>query len=633
MNINNAGRRRDKVGSTSRHGKATNRLLQFEQSLDNTLLLPRPWTSAFWGCCFIIYFLFILFIVNPALRYSTINPEFLTTYWFFSDFLNLPGGILEYLAAFLNQFLQFQWIGAFVITFLTFAVCACALFILRKFTGNWHSFAALIPAYFLAVAQDSYSYPLMITLVTLLSALAFSALYLSINFENMILRIITFLILLLILYFIAAGNIFLFVAICGLYELLIKRNYMVFTVFLCASIIIPLMAKEYYYAMHIHDAYTGLIPFYHFERYEYISLGLYLFIPVFLLVSYLLRRYSIISTLRRKYHLFSRSFIKPPLLKYYIFSALVILLFFMFDFQHKRLAEVTHYARTEQWDNVLDSADALDSFDPATYTDVIHALYHRDTLLFTAFKYPLYNKYQLWLGFREGIPIDRALKISGLLFEMGQINKAERMASEAMELNGYTADILKKLVLINILKHEFNTARQFMNILSKTLFNDAWTSEYSTLISNNKSINDFPELERIHALRIKTDYVGNYENEAILDQCLDANSGNKMAFEYLILHYLIKRDLGSIYNHLFMFDTLEYDGLPAHVAEAMLLLQKMRDGVSLEQYNISKTTESRFTEFHNKFMSYRGDLEKAAAGLASKFGDTYFYFYMFGSTP
>ena len=76
---------------------------------------------------FVFSFLWFYYSAEYVLIANQDNSLFITSFRYFTSFLDHPGGIIEYAGIFIKQFLRFRFIGAIIISGLVtlsyFAVC------------------------------------------------------------------------------------------------------------------------------------------------------------------------------------------------------------------------------------------------------------------------------------------------------------------------------------------------------------------------------------------------------------------------------------------------------------------------------------------------------------------------------
>jgi len=105
-----------------------------------------------------------------------------------------------------------------------------------------------------------------------------------------------------------------------------------------------------------------------------------------------------------------------------------------------------------------------------------------------------------------------------------------------------------------------------------------------------------------------------------------------MAFEYLMAHYLLTRQLDKLAANLHRFEDFSYTRLPRHCEEALMIYLATGgpQDVDLGKREISPETQRRFNEFVRIERQYRGNTSAAFAALYPDFGDSYFFCYIFG---
>jgi hypothetical protein len=123
--------------------------------------------------------------------------------------------------------------------------------------------------------------------------------------------------------------------------------------------------------------------------------------------------------------------------------------------------------------------------------------------------------------------------------------------------------------------------------------------------------------------------------DALLRHLLLSNPRNRMAFEYLMTHYLLNLQLDQIVQELWRLDLLGYAEIPRHYEEALLLYQKLHAGtpLDLKGRQIRPETVQRFQRLDSLMASNQGRTAGIEPILASEFGDSFWFFYMFGETP
>jgi hypothetical protein len=223
---------------------------------------------------------------------------------------------------------------------------------------------------------------------------------------------------------------------------------------------------------------------------------------------------------------------------------------------------------------------------------------------------------------------------SDLYLELGRVNDSQRWAHEALAMEGETPRVLERMAQTYILNGNLETARTFVRALEKVPFQAARAQWYIAALDRDPGMRSDPLVARIRPLMLRKDYVGDWSTEQILQQCLEANPSNRMAFEYLLAHYLLTSDmkgLASLAPRLKDF----YRELPTHVQEALLGFRNVNGSLppGIDGSAIGRGTEDRFQSFLAIFTQRQnGPAEEAWNALEPGFGGTWWFFYLFGRT-
>jgi hypothetical protein len=110
------------------------------------------------------------------------------------------------------------------------------------------------------------------------------------------------------------------------------------------------------------------------------------------------------------------------------------------------------------------------------------------------------------------------------------------------------------------------------------------------------------------------------------------NPRNRMAFEYLIASFLIRRELDSLAGYTAGLRALGYDKIPRLYEEALLLNSALTGkAFDLSGYAISGGTTASFEHFCSIcYSKHKGNAGAARNDLAAAFGGSYFFYYLYG---
>ena len=113
---------------------------------------------------------------------------------------------------------------------------------------------------------------------------------------------------------------------------------------------------------------------------------------------------------------------------------------------------------------------------------------------------------------------------------------------------------------------------------------------------------------------------------------MKANPNNRMAFEYLMAHYLSTRQLDKVALHMNKLGNFDYPTTPRLYEEALLLGPIVNPGspVNLGARQISFETAQRFQAFSAATSRFGDDKRAAQQAVEREFGDTYWFYYLFG---
>ena len=101
-----------------------------------------------------------------------------------------------------------------------------------------------------------------------------------------------------------------------------------------------------------------------------------------------------------------------------------------------------------------------------------------------------------------------------------------------------------------------------------------------------------------------------------------------MAFEYLMAYYLLVGQLDRVVQNLGLLDNFDYQGVPAHYGEAILLYSARAGRMpDLKGRKIDHDTIERFNRFNRIMSDFRGDARAAIAALTTEMPNSYFRYY------
>lgn len=476
-------------------------------------------------------------------------------------------------------------------------------------------------------------------------------------------RFAAFLILSALAYYAAAGLYVVFALLCGIFEWRIRHHRWLGAWCVLSAVVVPMVAGVWLWDLSRQEAYRGiLLPT---ERYwlavpssALVSLAirgvLLLFFPVAALWAAWCRRPAgspVACPEASPRRCFAGAWLSRaavygpggtcyglrPALQWAVLIVLGIAAdVLLFDVSTKDSLLVAYSAERQQWADVLTSARRLPPSDAWNVFQVNRALYHRGELLERMFAHPQVADAvpTLTLQFPSlTVTAQRApLECGDILFDLGRINESEHMAYEALELFGERPHTLQRLVYLHAIQGEPDAARRFLAVLERSPWHRRWAQDLLRQLDADPTLASDPVIASRRALMVERDFTGKLDLETMLGQLLERNPRNRMACEYLMAYYLLTRQVDKMVANLHRFDVFDQARLPRYCEEAILIhLDTVGpQAIDLRGRQIHPETRRRGGEFVQAVGRWEGNPSAAFAALHHDFGDSYFFFYVFG---
>jgi hypothetical protein len=544
-------------------------------------------------------------------------PCFYGGWTFFRGFLAHPGGLVEYLSAFLAQSLFYSWLGAAIITAQAWGLWTCADFVLKAFgVKRLRGLRYLLPLLLVAI-YSRYGFP-FVPAMGLLAALLGTCLYFKLADSR---ATVVFSGILLFLYVAAAGAAQVFVLACCLYELFVRRRAGLAGVYVAVGAILPYVVGVLLYGQPIADAYGRLTPMSwellshsSFRRIAKAVWALYLFLPAAVAVAGIWRlvfgrsdsRVSWIQAMQARAGRWNLA-----TLALVIVAAAVVLL--SRTPARKRILLADYYSRQGMWGQVLD----LGRRSPYQYTichAVDRALCHLDRLGDDLFQFPQ-QPAALLLTDRSVDPLWQ--KFDACL-DLGLVNQAENTLLLCTEIYGDRPLLLHRLATINMVKGNVGAAGVYLRSLAKVPF---WRSAVDRDLARLEHLAEDAEIQRLRSLMLKADSVREINT---LDAVLTENPANRAAYQYSVAFRLLSKDLGGFARVFNAYHERNFTRVPGLYEQAIALAQTRGQWpADVPMQAVSPEVGSQLQEFLKRFNQVGAD----RSTLRKEFGDTYFYYY------
>jgi len=607
---------------------------------------------------FAVFYFYVFSRIRPGLFYQQKPHVFLLDFRFFRGMVTHPGGVVDYMAAFLSPLLAWDWLGALVMTLLVTVICWGTRGLLAAAAGADGEVVYLLPAVFILMVVGQYIHPIQLC-VGLSIALLGANVYARLSGCRVGLRLAAFAMASLAVYFVTAGLYLIFACLCGCHEWRVKRQRWLGVACVACAVAVPYAASWWPFDLIPSEAFRGLS----LPRVEH-WLAIPSSMPKSVAIHTAALAFPLLAAIffswrgrpsseaisspkdssdepgaradgseRRSWR--ARSAVPLTILLLLVLADLVA-----FDSAKRCLLEIESASEQRRWDEVLVWAKELPfpdarACDPRVLYCINRALYFKGQLLDGMFAYPQVCSTPSLTLIHQDIDTTSNLtpqQCSEIFFDLGRVNESEQMAYEALELCGDRPEILKRLVHIYMIKGEPEAARRFLLLLDRSLLHRGWARQVLSELDSDPAFLG-TSLTAYREMAVQRDAVGDAGNlETLLKGLLERNPRNRMALEYLMAHYLLTRQTDKLFANRYRFDGLDYARYPRHVEEALAchLAMTGQENLDLGSRPIRPETWQRFVEFVEAERKSAGNPPATFAALYPDFHDTYFFSFAFG---
>jgi len=590
-------------------------------------------------------------VISPYLHYSFQQTGFFTDIEFLKSFSSYPGGIADYLAAYISQFFSFNSKGSLLIVAVAAVQGLLTLSIMKSLAGElklrYSAFTVIL--LFGVLVLGDYRYPYYASM-RLLLAYVFAWGFCVVNSRWPRLSALLWPLLAILLFYLANGAaLFVFALATSIIFVATNKDriwLLAIPLFLVLAGLIPYIGYKFLFQMTFRNIYgitmvrppEQLTYTQGFPIYIYYSL-----LPVILLVVLFFTRVlkpanvkaleskpaNAPNTLSKMSFFQRTSFLVPIQV-----IAFGIIGYFLFAKWHdsfkKKLITIEYLAENEQWADVIRFSETIDKYDFRVNFQVNRAHSHLGDLPDRLFSYPQP------LGV-SGLFIDPTnmvgssyLPTSDLYFDLGFMGESQRYAFEAETLLPNSPRILKRLVMINLVKRNYNLADQFLKVLGKNMLCSDWVRKYEKYVSDTTLAASDPLIaeKRRFSPRKELFNVGTVKGLKLL---LETNRDNRMAYDYLLTFFILDTQLPEFVDYLKDYSYYNLKKLPKSWEEA-LAIYVMRNKAFpdfIPQELVSENCLKQITSFTKILKSYKNDLQGAKSTLLSDYGETYWYYWFY----
>jgi hypothetical protein len=583
-------------------------------------------------------------------------PSFYTTWGFFLEHTSYPGGLTEYLSAFLSQLFYISWLGAMVVAFQAWGFCICVGYLMEAAGLGIGRAARNVPAMLLLVVYGRYTYHFPATLAVLVAlGLACGVVAAGRRWARRPARLGVFFAASLVCYVLAGGAALILALIYVLWECLFVKVWRAGWICAVGAAAMPYVVGALGFGASLVDAYTRLLPFswrvlYYQPRSRYITVVYALtgLVPVLLgvggvgrLVRAWVQRHRAKGrprtqrTTGRSYGLSrikasASGIVGQGRTGWWVRTAVAIVALaavavLSLDTRERTRFAVDYYAFHKRWPDVL-AAARKDPDNLFVMHAVNRALYHMGRLDREMFQWPqepaalLLTRSPYNRVFWQSFDVD---------LDLGLVNMAENALTESLEGLGDRPMILQRLVVLNLIKGHPDTAGVYLGALSQTLFYKDWAKAYLQRIETDPQLSGDREIQTLRSMTLDRDRPSvRLPDEQMLNGLLDRNPENRMAFEYLETWFLLTKQLTKFMEPIGRLKAFGYTELPRHYEEAMLIyVYGSRKRIDIQGFKPSDQLQQRAAEFGRIMAQFGTDRRAAMDQIRTRYPGTYFYYY------
>lgn len=576
---------------------------------------------AFWLVIFCALFVFLQEYSKFHFFFIEQSQLFQFTSEYVSGKLMLPGGLALTLSEFLVQFFAYPYAGAGITATLLLVAGICLRGIVRRIAPETNMFLLyLVPIVLIMFVHFDFNYLLFGTVAFDMMLLV---LYLCLRVTNSTYRLVVEIVATPILYALAGAVACLFALAVLLYEYFNKTpkfywvSLSVIIAVICGVCSVYFAAIGEYRFAFLPDAYyhTALEP----KSVIYYS---WISVLVVLPLAFMLKK--------RKTEIGKKLLIAAGALQLFLLLALCWWGIPEYgDKKSVKVKELDYYARTEQWDKILEvSQGKLTNYLNMCYLNL--ALAYKGELADRMFSFDQRGPQGIMVGWNKTEQISSLL--SDIAFAMQNSAMSQELAFEAFAtaIGEGNPRMLKRLVQTNLIYGEYPVAEKYLNILGNTFYYKKWADNYRKFLYNDAAIEHDPVLGPRRKSLPRENYLAEASTmEKDLRMLAEANPDNKVAIEYLGCFYLLAKNMNEFKAVVeTYYGTEVLPVLPKSFQEAVITLSEAEPDY-WKRFDISPSVMQRFSEYKKQVLANRNN-KNALSGLMRKaYGDTYWFYYMF----
>jgi len=590
--------------------------------------------------CLSCYF-YISEIIRPELIFHNQQSGFLRDSIFFSSYLQHPGGLTEYAAAFIAQSFVDNGFGSVVIVTLLFFLIVGSSILLKSIKNNClYILASYTPAVILVSLIQDYSFPLSVALGVLFS-LGFSILV-SIFFSSSFLIVIILFLFYPLVYYVSGSGAFAIFALTTSFLLFqhygATKKSILILIPLVNLLILPLLAYKFFFNIHWEQVYFNFVPdlplvIKYSSSFHLIVFAF--FVPAVLFIVSLFTYLKPFCTKEKtgKQNENNRFIQNIPIQFSFAIVSLGVLWYVLVYIKNpdsrKDLILADYYNYNGRWEDAINTIKSSKEYNVMLDYQYVKAIGNNGHLVSDFFKYPKLIGSDVLFPDKLNTS-SLAVFCSEYYYDIGFISESMHWAYEAKSVLPYSSRVIKSLVLTNIIMGNYPAAGKFLGVLDKAFYCNEFVSYYSSLLADTMLIAKDSEIMGKRKIMPKNVLVPGEIGERF-KTLISADSSNRKAFEYMGLYYLLNHRLGN-FLELYNKAGFQYQNIPEPFEEALFILMVRSKLQTANLYPISEATKTMMIEYTQIMKQFGDRKDDAKATLYSRFKDRYMY-YLFYESP
>jgi hypothetical protein len=496
---------------------------------------------------------------------------------FFNSLVSQPGGLTEWVGAYLSQWFILPLWGAGILTAVAVALFFVINAIVSHVAGVRTWVTGLVGVVLLVFIWNRYEFNLADCLAVVVSL---GAVVLVVKQRRALVRDVSVVVGTLGLYYVVGAPAMLFAMLCGLHELCIARRYIATvawwvvgacTPYLIGVVLMSLPVRESYIRLSGLGRYGLILPGNAISTVFWGWVSLYA-LPVVAVLAVTCYQWLSARRPERPFVLSSDKVRRIALASVIVLG--VVGVHTTLDRDARWVLRLHACAVQDAWGELLVVADAREGrlLSPQLTRHINRALFERGTLGSRMFAYPQCVGGLLAQPSATGA----SAEAPETLLQLGLVNQAEHGACRLLERWGPRPTTLKLMAMIFIAKDEPDTARTFLRRLKRDVIWDDWARDMLDRLDDDPTLAGDEQIERIRRIRpVRPDFAPQ-DVRAILVLRLTEGPNDRMVFEYCMATQLAAKQLAPAVSLLLTFgESQGYLAPPEHYAEAaaMYMLQ------------------------------------------------------------